>query len=278
MWPDDRRQHREEITMKRILKHLRQRRLLTPFKFIQDRSKVQLEHPLVSQLFNALVLKGQFAEAEQCLRMCFDNGLFDSFTKSSQPRAHWKRIAAVDADGDYPMKRGGHAMCVDSEKGNIYLHGGWDGTKNLDDYWEYDIANNRWRLLSQHTSQDKNGPGPRACHKMVFDQKTGCIYLLGKLGDEEGSRLLSEDASEPKPPEAGEQQFSSEFYRYRTRGIDRGNWELLNFDTAVCFLLHSSHVLPELRTGLRRTTTFIRPSTCDRQRIPDHLRVRREGR
>ena len=264
--------------MKRILKHLRQRRLLTPFKFIQDRSKAQLEHPLVSQLFNALVLKGQFAEAEQCLRMCFDNGLFDSFIKSSQPRAHWKRITAVDADGDYPMKRGGHAMCVDSEKGNIYLHGGWDGTKNLDDYWEYSIANNRWRLLSQHTSQDKNGPGPRACHKMVFDQKTGCIYLLGKLGDEEGSRLLSEDASEPKPPEAGEQQFSSEFYRYRTRGIDRGNWELLNFDTAVCFLLRALRGLPEPCAGLWRTPTFIRPSTRDRQRIPDHLRVWGEGR
>ena len=72
---------------------------------------------------------------------------------------------------------------------------------------------------------------------MVFDQKTGCIYLLGKLGDEEGSRLISENTPEPKPPGTGEQQFSSEFYRYRTRGIDRGNWELLNFDTAVRFCL-----------------------------------------
>ena len=233
MISDGKRQHQEDITMKRILKHLRQRRLLTPLKFIQDRCKVQLEHPLVSQLFETLVLRGQFTEAEQCLRMCSDSGLFDSFIKSSQPRAHWKRIAAVDADGDCPMKRGGHAMCVDSEKGSIYLHGGWDGTKNLDDYWKYDIADNRWKLLSQHTSQDKNGPGPRACHKMVFDQKTGCIYLLGKLGDEEGSRLISENTQEPKPPGAGEQQFCSEFYRYRTRGIDRGNWELLNFDTAV---------------------------------------------
>lgn len=226
-------EHQEDITMKRILKHLRQRRLLTPLKFIQDRCKVQLEHPLVSQLFETLVLRGQFAESEQCLRACSDSGLFDSFVTSSQSRAHWKRINAVDADGDYPMKRGGHAMCIDSEKGLIYLHGGWDGTKNLDDYWVYEIPSNRWKLLSQHTSQDKNGPGPRACHKMVFDQKTGCIYLLGKLGDEEGSRLLSENATEPKPPAAGEQQFCSEFYRYRTRGIDHGNWELLNFDTAA---------------------------------------------
>ena len=226
-------QHQEDITMRRILKHLRQRRLLTPLKFIQDRCKVQLEHPLVSQLFETLVLRGQFTESEQCLRACSENGLFGSFVKASQPRAHWKRITAADADGDYPTKRGGHAMCIDSEKGLIYLHGGWDGTKNLDDYWAYDIANNQWKVLSQHTSQDKNGPGPRACHKMVFDQKTGCIYLLGKLGDEEGSRLLSENASEPKPPTAGEQQFCSEFYRYRTRGIDQGNWELLNFDTAV---------------------------------------------
>lgn len=226
-------EHQEDITMKRILKHLRQRRLLTPLKFIQDRCKVRLEHPLVSHLFETLVLRGNFAEAEQCMRACSDNRLFDSFVKASQPRAHWRRINAVDADGDFPMKRGGHAMCVDSEKGLIYLHGGWDGTKNLDDYWVYEIANNRWKLVSQHTSQDKNGPGPRACHKMVFDQKTGCIYLLGKLGDEEGSRLLSENTSEQNPPAAGEQQFCSEFYRYRTRGIDHGNWELLNFDTAA---------------------------------------------
>lgn len=252
--------------MKRILKHLRQRRLLTPLKFIQDRCKVQLEHPLVSQLFETLVLRGQFAEAERCLRACSDNGLFDSFIKSSQPRAHWKRITAVDADGDYPMKRGGHAMCIDSEKGRIYLHGGWDGTRNLDDYWEYDIADNRWKLLSQHTSQDKNGPGPRACHKMVFDQKTGCIYLLGKLGDEEGSRLISEDTSEPKPPATGEQQFCSEFYRYRTRGIDRGNWELLNFDTAVC--IHDSPRNSSIIgccAGFRWTATPIRPSAHYRQ-------------
>ena len=123
-------------------------------------------------------------------------------------------------------------MCIDSEMGLIYLHGGWDGSKNLDDHWVYNISTSRWKLLSQHTSQDKNGPGPRACHKMIFDQKSGCIYLLGKLGDEEGSRLLSENTPEPKPP-TGEQQFCSEFYRYRTRGIDRGNWELLNFDTTV---------------------------------------------
>lgn len=130
------------------------------------------------------------------------------------------------------MKRGGHAMCIDGESGLIYLHGGWDGQKSLDDFWLYDISKDKWRILSQNSGEDKNGPGPRACHKMVFDRKTGSIYVLGKLADEEGHRVGPDGSSMDAGPST-DQQYCSEFYRYRTRGLDAGNWELLSFDTAV---------------------------------------------
>jgi muskelin len=216
------------------MKHLRQRRLLTPVEFIQSKCNIRLEHPLVASLHKSLVLKGDFSSAEEILLSCLEQGLFDSYIHASQPRAVWTRIHASDADGDEPKKRGGHAMCIDSDGGLIYLHGGWDGKNSLDDFWVYDIAKERWRLLSQHTGDDKNGPGPRACHKMVFDRKVGSIYILGKLADEEGHRIGPDGTTaEPNASTATDLQFCSEFYRYRTRGLDAGSWDLLNFDTAV---------------------------------------------
>jgi hypothetical protein len=132
------------------------------------------------------------------------------------------------------------------------LLGGWDGQKSLDDFWIYDIKGDKWRVLSHSTSMEKNGPGPRSCHKIVFDTKTGCIYLLGRLSDADASKMRSSDepstgANTTAPSRlaqsivAGEGSaatttaFCSEFYRYHTRGLDSGKWDFLTFDTAVCF-------------------------------------------
>lgn len=153
----------------------------------------------------------------------------------------------VDADGDVPSKRGGHAMCIDHSKQVIYLFGGWDGRKSLDDFWQYDIQGERWRVLSHSTSSEKNGPEPRSCHKMVFDAKTGCIYLLGRLGDKDGLRIDGQgdaagSGAQRSEESAGEGNtatpFCSEFHRYHTRGLDAGKWDLLSFDTLVSTLRH----------------------------------------
>jgi hypothetical protein len=130
-------------------------------------------------------------------------------------------------------------MCIDQGKQIIYLFGGWDGQRSLDDFWMYDIQEERWRVLCRSTSCEKNGPEPRSCHKMVFDAKTGCIYLLGKLGDQAELREGVDRVTEgPSTQQAGEERnrtipFCSEFHRYHTRGLDAGKWDLLSFDTAV---------------------------------------------
>lgn len=143
-------------------------------------------------------------------------------------------------------------MCVDEQNGLVYLFGGWDGQRSLDDFWVYELASDSWRLLSLAASREKNGPGPRACHKMVFDSKTGSIYLLGRLGDgerpdsaqslAESSRSREEGTTASAPPTSGSPHTPapdlshvpcSEFYRYHTRGLDAGKWDLLSFDTAV---------------------------------------------
>ena len=97
------------------------------------------------------------------------------------------------------------------------------------------------------TSSEKNGPEPRSCHKMVFDAKTGCVYLLGRLGDKDGLREAVERDSERSEAlqdedAAGDEvtpsPYCSELHRYHTRGLDAGKWDLLSFDTAVSVTLN----------------------------------------
>lgn len=92
-------------------------------------------------------------------------------------------------------------MCMDTERELIYLFGGYDGEKSLNDFWEYDVKEERWRVLSHNVVDEKNGPGPRACHKMVFDQQNGCIYMLGRLGDG--------DVPSQEPPSSEQNQAST---------------------------------------------------------------------
>jgi hypothetical protein len=238
--------------MRQALKYLRQRRLLTPYRAILARSGLRLEHPLITDLHQDLVLKGDWAAAEQTLQRLSIGGLFDAYLRACQPQAIWTRLHVVDADGDAPSKRGGHAMCINHDQGLIYLLGGWDGQKSLDDFWVYDIKSERWRVLSHSTSKEKNGPGARACHKMVYDSKTGCIYLLGRLSDGDSVKPISEEpvpaaqqsdstgtslpsgqSTEDAGGSTNTTAFCSEFYRYHTRGLDAGEWDLLSFDTTV---------------------------------------------
>ncbi|KAG6868390.1 hypothetical protein C0993_003806 [Termitomyces sp. T159_Od127] len=84
--------------------------------------------------------------------------LFDSYLHDTQPYAEWKRLRGTNADGDVPSPRGGHAMCMDPINDMIYLLGGWDGEKSLDDFWVYSVKEDKWQVLSHSTSEEKNAP------------------------------------------------------------------------------------------------------------------------
>ncbi|KAI0084905.1 Muskelin N-terminus-domain-containing protein [Irpex rosettiformis] len=249
--------YREKIVSSLILKHLRQRRLLGPFRDILSRSGMQLEHPTISALYESLVIEGNFSHCEELLRSMAELSLFSSSLLSSQPYSRWTRLHAVDADGDAPSARGGHAMCIDPENSKIYLLGGWDGQKSLDDFWMYDIKTDKWTVLSYSTSRDPHGPGPRACHKMVFDSKTGDIYVFGRLSDSRPARPESSEEphnggvtvspiTSPIPqtspvaasssrnlPTSSWSAYPAQLYRYSARGRKSGQWELVTDDTAA---------------------------------------------
>ena len=43
-------------------------------------------------------------------------------------------------------------MCIDQASQTLYLHGGWDGTNDLSDFWSYDIGNGVWSCICEDTS------------------------------------------------------------------------------------------------------------------------------
>lgn len=237
-----------------VLKHLRQRRFLTPFQSALERSGIQLEHPLITSLHTALVLQGNFPSSEAFLHSIASIGLFSASLSAQPPHTQWTRLRAADADGDAPSARGGHAMCIDNLNGKVYLFGGWDGQKNLDDFWEYDVHTGRWRVICYATQREPNGPGPRSCHKMLFDAATGDIYLFGQLecldiaeiaASGTHTRGVEAPATSPvspgltTPPTLGSPRASgwsshtAELYCYHTRGRDEGRWEIVVPDTSV---------------------------------------------
>lgn len=130
-------------------------------------------------------------------------GLFSSSIYSSRPEAIWNQIdGSLDMDGDplpAPTPRGGHAMCFDRIEGRIYLFGGYDGKKSLDDFWVFNIQDHSWKLIPPRLNFGDPPPSPRACHKMVFDDSTGDIYLLGSLDDTSSPELPNDPHGLPPP-------------------------------------------------------------------------------
>jgi hypothetical protein len=122
-------------------------------------------------------------------------------------------------------------MCIDLENAVIYLFGGWDGEKELSDFWSYHITDNVWKLLSSDTRK-QGGPGPRSCHKICFDDHKKLIYLLGRYVDSDSRSNISLD---------------SDFWKYDT---SKEKWSLISSNTAVrvTFSFRLSH--PKIMNGV----------------------------
>jgi muskelin len=250
---DDAPQHKKAMALRHILKHLRSQSLMAAFKALSASADVQLEHPLVTQLYDSIVSDGNWAEAEHVLQLSADAGLFDAFARGAPAQAAWTRLCGASAGGDTPRQRGGHAMCIDEAADRIYLYGGWDGERSLDDFWVYSIAEGQWRIVPRH--KDAIWPSRRSCHKMVFDAVTGRIFLLGCLGVS-GDELRANDASGPSSG-AGEPRapaHRADFYAFHTRGDNAGTWELLSANTEVVKPFHNSPQCLNVFLGFRRAS------------------------
>ncbi len=94
------------------------------------------------------------------MMLCIAEGYFDGYIERQLIKARWTSIP-------YPMEisqrsgqqlsstpdmRGGHQMCIDSEAGVLYLYGGWDGSKELGDFWQFTMSSSKWTRLSPDTA------------------------------------------------------------------------------------------------------------------------------
>lgn len=95
------------------------------------------------------------------------------------------------------------------------MFGGWDGNRDLNDFWTYNITTNKWTLLSINTAME-GGPDPRSCHKMVLDTTYKLLFLLGRYLD----RGLRDATSNVK----------SDFFMY---DIATARWTLITDDTSA---------------------------------------------
>ncbi|KZT62013.1 hypothetical protein CALCODRAFT_552839 [Calocera cornea HHB12733] len=220
---------REREGMRLVMKFLRQRGLEHVNTNILNATKTVLEDPLVSRLYDTVVNRMDYGAAESVFREIGAKGGFASYLGSCSPRACWRRVesAAEPGKADAPCNRGGHTLCLDHghHGRHIYLLGGWDGVRELPDFWSYDIQAERWRVLSLHTQAD-GGPGARVGHAMTYDRRTNSIFILGRYINTKQYHESGDNVEEP-PSE----RFPSDFFRFKTAGHNRGTWEKLSLDT-----------------------------------------------
>ena len=200
------------------LKYFRQRNFLDLFQRLQDKTQLQLENPLLTKLHQHLVLEGDFEQAEQLLIDAAQQNFFNDYISDCPYRPIWHKISSSEPESPSPSMRGGHQMCIDVEQGVIYLFGGWDGSRDLSDFWAYYEATGLWECISEDTRKE-NGPSPRSCHKMCFDSKNQHIYTLGKYVDPETRPNV---------------QLDSDFWRF---DIPNRKWTKITNNTAVIMLI-----------------------------------------
>lgn len=196
-----------------------------------------LIYSLISDLYDALVVRGDHAKAESILSACATADLIDLRLQNphARPTTTWKRIwdtsngpftdrppssrtststnsssnSSFSATGDVPSPRGGHVSVFDTTHGTMYLFGGWDGSQDLGDFWAYSIPTGRWTRLSANTLAD-GGPSARSCGAAVFDEATGYIYFLGRymvrMSAAEKRRIYAGQVRQMEQQQRGDQQ------------------------------------------------------------------------
>ncbi len=210
------RQFREEYSLKMVAKHLRSRKL--PYIDVLESRKMQLEHPVVSLLFDAVVTQGDFNKAEEIFRQAIVESLTSEHLRSTELTALWGLLS--DTSGRMPCPRAGHQLVLDSTSSRLLLFGGWTGTRSLADLWSYSIYDRRWTCISQDVTAS-GGPSPRTCHAMVFDRASRALYVLGRFVD---PALDASDSLETH---------RSDFWRCSTAGSTQWQWTELSRNTEV---------------------------------------------
>ncbi|KAM0674430.1 Muskelin 1 [Gurleya vavrai] len=105
----------------------------------------------------------------------------------------WTRITNVNE----PKPRGGHAMASFEDK--LFLHGGWDGTEELNDFWVFDCTTETW------TKKDINLQ-TRSCHKMI-------VFYSKRFEDEIRREMVEKELKDENFNEYNKRDFPARDYK-----------------------------------------------------------------
>uniref|UniRef100_A0A3Q3NE02 Muskelin 1, intracellular mediator containing kelch motifs n=1 Tax=Mastacembelus armatus TaxID=205130 RepID=A0A3Q3NE02_9TELE len=195
--------YREQEAIRLCLKHFRQHNYTEAFESLQKKTRIALEHPMLTHLHERLVLQGDFDACEELIDKAVRDGLFNQYISQQEYKPRWSQIIPK-------CNKGTSAQEINRDDMNktVYLFGGWDGTQDLADFWAYSVQENQWACISRDTEKE-NGPSARSCHKMCIDSQRRQIYTLGRYLDSSVRNSKS---------------LKSDFYRY---DIDANTWTLL---------------------------------------------------
>ncbi|XP_009958218.1 PREDICTED: muskelin-like, partial [Leptosomus discolor] len=150
--------YREQEAIRLCLKHFRQHNYTEAFESLQKKTKIALEHPMLTDLHDKLVLKGDFDACEELIEKAVNDGLFNQYISQQEYKPRWGQIIPKSTKGDgedsRPGMRGGHQMVIDVQTETVYLFGGWDGTQDLADFWAYSVKENQWTCISRDTEKE----------------------------------------------------------------------------------------------------------------------------
>lgn len=70
------------------------------YNLLQEKSNIELEHPLIGQLHKAVVMEGDFEAAEQIVLNAESQGIFKCYVEEAKYLPTWYKINASN-DGNY---------------------------------------------------------------------------------------------------------------------------------------------------------------------------------
>ncbi|TKC42749.1 hypothetical protein EI555_005482 [Monodon monoceros] len=71
---------------------LRQHNYTEAFESLQKKTKIALEHPMLTDLHDKLVLKGDFDACEELIEKAVNDGLFNQYISQQEYKPRWSQI------------------------------------------------------------------------------------------------------------------------------------------------------------------------------------------
>ncbi|XP_010771393.1 muskelin-like [Notothenia coriiceps] len=126
--------YREQEAIRLCLKHFRQHNYTEAFESLQKKTRIELEHPMLTYLHDRLVLQGDFDDCEELIDKAVGDGLFNQYISQQEYKPRWSQIIpkcnkgtqeinrddmtsetiySSDGDDNRPGMRGGHQMVID---------------------------------------------------------------------------------------------------------------------------------------------------------------------